>query len=374
MSDISEIDPRVYKEIWDQSTPRNSCIIPERAATISWETAYDLQRIACSVYRFIENTYDFVNNADVGENTSLLASLAQATFSKNSFLCKQLKVPPAVRCDVVIDPANKPWLIEIDPSTWLSLGETALLGETVATDNVVGCELVTLADARIKQMGVSGVASVMTADELPYRRELDAYMQRLSIGQTRVEEVGVYSRFRPGNDEALLGVPQGSKFIDQDSLEAGRVLWQPTTFGDKRILAALSQMSIQQMGEFDLRDLQVLQFAIPPSYFGTQGSELPKGNWIRKPIQGKGSSGIALVEQPNNEKDVIWQQAIQPRRDEYKVTDTINPDSGWATRYSIYACRTGIAAMQATARPMRNGFNNVHGQSDAIQSPVVVNY
>lgn len=331
-----------YDRIWDGSSPRKTCV-EAPPLELPYNEYRDLVDIASGVWGVVT---ELVNRANEDPALRDYRLQADSTFPEG------LTMPPAIRADIVYAEGSGFKVVEIDPATALSIGETILIGEIWQNR---------------KFNTISGLVR-----EISSATDGRTLMLDLPRGKSDYQAEAQYAVYRANEItgeqsgelqiSAFMEDPQQRKnvnsrrlnFRDRNPLWGS--LWQ---LAGKELMAKTGLME-EILGDYCVRQATSVNFE---DVFRSDESV------VGKPTSGMGSSGIFTntAESINPERGYVYQQSLKPRRDRFQgITGE------WATRYSIYACRTGICGVQLTSRPWQDGFNNVHGQADSIQTTVSI--
>lgn len=345
--------------IWNFQSPRNSCMVPEKPLIISSEEERDLNEMALGVYEAIGVAVGIAKFSQ--EEPWYRYRDSAAPFPGG------LTMPPAIRVDVVRTDKG-PKIVEVDPITALSIGETAFLAREWAEDyeviespvrQIVNCIQAT--DAR--QLSIN-----LPADKIDYLLEMKYLAAQL-------REAGVDTVI--GEDDSPSTI-QLSGFYEVPSARK-RLTSSARTLGMNPLWGSLNGLSSKvALAQLLLLSERLNPFAVR-EYTPEELSSLPDDKvLIAKPVQGTGSIGLKALfpSEVKRAKGFVFQEALQPVIDNFG--DVMSPDNkilqntSWVTRLSVYAGRTGMVGAQVTARQPEKFFTNVDGKPDAIQAALAV--
>lgn len=337
--------------IWTGASSRTSCVVPEIPLLISTDEEYAYNKLALAVWNALENV--------IANGIDSIANGARP-FPDGSTM------PPAVRIDTVRT-VDGPKIVEIDPVSAISIGETSSLiriwqeqGYQVPT----GLSQVIVSD--ILKSG-RGFAIDLPRGKEDYNAELE-YLRKLML-ESGVEQ-------REGLDAIQLSafneVPARRKTINRDGW-LGRVnpLW-----GSLIGIADKSNLRLLVSG-----DKTNLPIFLPKSYEKKDLDDLdPDTQLIAKPLMGTGSSGVRQVTAKAGlslSGGYIYQDMLTPATDFFgecvEISGASTENTEWVSRVSVYAGRYGLLGAEVTARPRNpSGFTNAHGQQDAVQTTIAV--
>lgn len=352
---MSELQ-KEYKRsgIWSMESPRASCVIPDRPLLISADEERDLNELALAAWNGLEMATEWGNDK-VGPTGRAISQAAQ-------MFPESISMPPAVRIDVVRT-AEGPRIVEVDPVTAISLGETAFLmsvwsqlGYTVPSG---------LEEVIVQETMKRGVNSINIS--LPQSKEY--YRSDLSYLARRLGEFGVECSMKLPEDttrielSAFNDAPDSRRRINRDGwLPELNPLWGPMIgLSDKTNLDILLATNKSQIARY------------LPAVFNRDELRCLDDSQIivAKPLRGGGSKGVQAVtpsEAIMMPEGYVFQELLQPLADQFMDGDSAE----WISRISIYASRTGIVGAQVTARPKAGIFTNAHGQADAVQTTIAI--
>lgn len=327
-----------YSDIWSNDTPRSTCMQAEPLA-ITKETYGDLVDIGSSVWKAVDGLVGRVMLDGYFKNTRNLVEL----FPEGATM------PPAIRVDCVLTEEG-PRVVEIDPATALSLGETQLLSDIWRSR---GYQVI---DGLAEEIAAS-IGGLMLVDLPAGKMDYYSDTRYIVVRVNDIKESSVPSPDKMVNTElsAFMEDPQRRKNVNSRRLTYGKnPLWGSLwPLSDKELMANTGLMEYY-LGDFCVRQSTFVNFG---EIFG--GDDLV----VIKPAKSMGSAGIktAFAKDIDPEKGFVYQELLQPKADSFNGQE-------YATRLSIYAARTGICGAQVTALPITSGFNNVHGQPKAVQT------
>ena len=360
--------------IWTGDTPRSSCAIPERPLLIQPEERDELDELCRLAYKgFVA----IVAAARGGDDPQLdMLRNGAKRFPDGPTL------PPAIRLDLVRTSVG-PRIVEADPSSAICLGETAALVDIWKSLGFVALvEPPSDAIARAaRERGEKCVTIPLPNRMGGYRTEQTYLADTLWRSGVRAK-VGRIGR-RPADLElsAFMEDNQTRRFIERLNYvtDQERPFEQNPLWGSLYGVAGKDNLALlRNYGEPALRQYLPAQYDREALAAIDDATEV-----VCKPCFGRFSSGIQVL--PVSEAralggEYVIQELLQPRADQYgrvrmpdgNVFGTTEEQPVFATRLSVYAALEGMVGAQATARLIQPGFNNVHGQADAIQAPVEI--
>jgi len=323
------------------------------------EEERDLIDLSRGVWQAVESLVEFVN-----ASPKYWSSVA----NKASAFPEGLTMPPAIRIDVVRT-AIGPKIVEVDPITAISLGETVFLTQAWQQ---AGYRVV---DGLLERIATKAADDTLNM-VLP--REKQAYEAEVAYLAKSLRALGVKTVVDDNlNDGSLLL----SGFMESSSLRKF-INKKPQVLGERNPLYG-SLCGISDKGNLSvLRALEkkLLPLYLPKEYDQEALRQLdPNTLVVSKPRAGTGSIGVRAVRpaqamsQTGND---IFQELLQPVLDNYgrcmggNGRELVATD--WVTRLSIYASSKGMVGIQATARLREGEFTNVHGQADAVQTTAAI--
>jgi hypothetical protein len=268
-------------------------------------------------------------------------------------------------------------IVEIDPITAISLGETAFLTDVWSRWPEDNDEVYAFPPSPVDAI-VRYARDVETSElEINIPREKQDYLKELSYLASKLTAAGIETRVGidlPKSDivqlSAFAEVPRIRKMMNMSTDN-----WlQNPLWGS--LLGLSNKLNLDLLGRCSER----LRSFLPKEYRVEEIRELdPDTRLVMKPIKGTGSAGIKPVTagQVSDQSGYIFQEVITPRT--IYFGDVITPsgevmaeDEPWVGRLSIYVGKYGLSGAQVTARRSEGFFTNVHGQADAVQSPLAV--
>lgn len=346
-----------YRPIWDMETPRSSCIIPEQPLFISEKEEYDLNQIALGIWNTVSNIAE----------TSTYSRLMPFRDVKNAAQSfpEGITLPPAIRADAVrTDEGIK--VVELDPITAISLGETALLASAWQEAGYTVIEPPTGIIARaIKEK--EGRVNISVPDgKSPYRNELN-YLRSALEDENIDARVTIHPSANNLELSAWIEDPASAKAIRRNK---GWISNQNPLWGS---LVGLSGKDILLDIPPQLVDAR-LSRALPRTARTSNLLEMfePNENVVYKPVNGTGSRGVFMgtAREGAEYQDYIAQELLAPVPDMFGEEDELR--GKWISRISIYAGRIGLMGAQVTARRSEGQFTNAHGQADAVQTTLAL--
>jgi len=383
--------------IWDMTEPRKSVVVPSGPLTITGYDEVSLNRLARSIYGVFE---DLVDAANDGRQESYFQTIR----NKAGNFAGPLRLPPAIRADVVqTDEGFK--VVEVDPSTAISLGETSFLSDLGRWGGGLFLEsrLAAVVADRVNQVGASVLKILVPESKTAYLPELGYFAESLRVQGTDTQvvspnyEVKLQDEYIRDASVAYLWAAQEdtslsrftAKQSETDLPTNDQLIWQNLSgLSDKRWMAYLASGEMPAI-EYACRQqyLQALREFIPPTALQPDDVEVVAGGAkyvLMKPRNSTGSNGIFVAEKDEAAKilsesdQFICQRLLTPRTEYFGGAclsadgKVFAPTNGWRSRISIYCGERGLEGAQVTARPADGVFTNVHGQSDALQTYVSI--
>ncbi len=355
--------------IWTMSSPRNSCVVPERPLILNTKEQWELPYIAKMVWSGLGS----LTNADRRAKAQWPEFIRIRDTGTEGPFPEGTTLPPAIRMDIVRT-LDGPKIVEVDPISAISLGEVAFLANVWQAH---GFEVIQGPTARVVSGVMTSGANRITitlprrlSSQMPEQRYLAHELEEASYGNIAAEvRLGT-----PGESElelsAFIEDAQTRTKIEQDGFPGARnPLW-----GSMMNLA--SKRNLEMLREFGLKEL--CENYLPKQFSKEQRARLDSDTLVVcKPLEGTGSQGIAalaVAQALTLEGEWIYQELLSPVVDDFgrclSADHQVIESGKWITRLSIYASETGLSGAQATARLYEGEFTNVHGQRDAIQSAV----
>lgn len=363
MSDASAL-VEAYRPIWDMVSPRSSCVIPEVPFVVTAEQERELIELTQGVWSGISTAVDIAGFSQRQPWQSIRN--AASTFPEG------LTLPPAVRVDVVKSTEGFK-VVEIDPITAISLGETALLEDIWSSSgNVVSSPIGEIIEA-VRQKGCNRLSVDLPTELQDYTAETWYLSKALQARGLGVDLVG-YGESSPVGSVSLsayMEVPRRAKIVNRmpGNQRGYNPLFGPLVgLASKDRTAAIIQASDDRICPYITQELTRQQLV-------TTDDELV----LCKPKKGSGSRGIRIAspkEAITFSDDYVIQKILEPQLDDFgecRLPDgtSINAEN-WVSRISLYASERGLCGAQVTARRQEGQFTNAHGQADAIQTAIVV--
>jgi hypothetical protein len=404
-----------YKEsgIWTMNSAATSAVVPSQPLALKSEEEIELNRMATAVYNVYAEILDVVNDPTSDEPFRRVRQSAAAYFAG------RLAMPPAIRVDIVRTEAG-PRIVEIDPATAISLGETEFLSSVWsgnAEGEVLSSRLSSSIVERANKMGANVLKILIATGKYMYAGELSYLSARISdlgldteVVAPNVDQInpgdvnrlirsnvrGALAKNTPNAAYLWLPIKEEARLkasvnkFSKDRLPTQEQAMWPTLEGlaDKKWLSLLQRdnLPIELERIVTLRYLDLLSTLTPSTY--TKPEELeelePDKQLLLKPRSGMGSVGIRVVsaaeamQVAGNSEKFVFQELLDPVRDDFGPCLTaggkiIEPENGWVSRVSVYCGSKGVEGIQVTARSAsKNGFTNAHGQADAIQTAAMV--
>lgn len=349
----------VESDIWNLTSPRNSCVVPERPLIISPEEERDLNELALAVNEAVTVA---INTAQFSQEEPWYRYRDSAAPFPDG-----LTMPPAIRVDVVRT-ENGPKIVEIDPITALSIGETAFLAnEWSEGHNVIESPVRQIANS-VQATSANRLALNLPSAKADYSPEIKYLAQQLrGVGIDVVE--GEYDQPSTIQLSSFYEVPSARKRLTKGTQRLNRnPLWGSLNGLSSK--AALGQLMLcsERLRSFAVRE-----------YTESEIDDLPGDTLlVAKPIRGTGSVGLKTLFPADvfDARGFVFQESLEPTRDSFGnvMTAEGNVVSGttWVTRLSIYAGRSGMVGAQVTARRPEGLFTNVDGKPDAVQTALAV--
>lgn len=335
-----------YQEsgIWTMATPRQSCVVPERPLLISTDEEYELNKLSLSVWKAVETLLEM---ADINPKAHTALVNAAAPFPEG------LTMPPAIRVDTVRT-IDGPKIVEVDPVTAISLGETASLIDIWQAEGYgVPTGLVDTVQSTLIDSGV-GIAVSLPSAKSAYKGEVEYFVETLQSRGIAYDDAGV--QMSAFNDAAAV-----RRRINRDGWRGDRnPLW-----GSLVGLAGKNNLGMLIGG-----DKVDLPRYLAEEYAAAEATELDSDTLlVAKPLNGTGSIGVVAMragEVDGGQRGVVYQRQLDV------MTDNFGLEGEWVSRVSLYAGKYGLLGAQVTARRKEGAFTNVHGQSDAMQTTLAV--
>jgi hypothetical protein len=404
-----------YQEsgIWTMSSAATSAVVPSQPLALKSEEEIELNRMATAVYNVYAEILDVVSDPTSDEPFRRVRQHAAAYYAG------RLAMPPAIRVDVVRT-SDGPKIVEIDPATAISLGETEFLSKVWterSKGSVVESQLASIAVAKARKIGANVLRILVSTGKYMYKPEL-SYFARAVANQGLPTEVigpdvgdiiaGDVTKLQSNTvKQALTENPDDMAYLWLPIKEQARLrqylyrsskdklpsqeqaLWSTLTgLADKAWLDLLQRGNLPLELEriITLRYLDLLSAMTPSTYTNTNEiKELePDKPLLLKPRSGMGSVGIRVasaaeaMQVAGSSEKFVFQELLDPVRDDFGPCLTaggkiIEPENGWVSRVSVYCGPKGVEGIQVTARQAsKTGFTNVHGQADAIQTAAMV--
>lgn len=361
MSDLATIQD-AYSPIWDMVDPRRSCVVPEQPLYISRDEERDLIDIARGVWRAMEAVIDIANTSNAQPWQSIKNS--SKTFPDG------LTLPPAIRIDTVRSIEGFR-VVEVDPVTAISLGETALLAEVWQNSGSV-IEAPTAQIARsVKDLGESQLVISLPSELSDYQREVRYLAAKVKEAGQEVAYVG-YGDPEPEGVQlsAFMENPRSAKIRNKVARPTG----SNPLYGSLYSLASKDKVDLLRK-----TDNGLLQPYLTKEFSSSELDSLGSREVICKPTKGMGSRGIVIAPATTAKTlgdGFVFQELLLPTCDYFgeclSSDGTVDEPKNWVSRVSIYASSKGLSGAQVTARRQEGRFTNAHGQSDAIQTAIVV--
>lgn len=338
--------------IWTMETPRTTCVVPAEPLVICPEEEGDLNELCLGVYRSLGKLCEY---ADYDPKDWRWLAEPSTRFPQG------LTLPPAIRIDTVRT-KDGPKVVEVDPISAISLGETTSLieawrdaGYNVPTGLCDSIALVAL------QKGLP-LSAKLPIGMSKYQTEVDYLLKKLSSCGVSISDkiegsvqLSAFMENGPSRRQVLRG---------DAGFGSTNPLWG-SLFGaaaKDRLLCLLAGDNSSSLANYLL-----------PQYTANDLEELnPDKLIVAKPVRGMGSRGVYLatvkntLELGDNLKDYVFQEFVKPRPDYFGGADP------YVSRVSLYAGEKGLLGAQVTARPETEKFTNAHGQADAIQTTLAV--
>lgn len=334
--------------IWTMKTPRESCVVPNTPLMITQQQEWALNKLALSTWGALSNVVELAENSKL-EPWNRLGRLSQN-------YPEGLTLPPAIRIDTIMTEFG-PKIIEVDPISAISLGETAsLISIWQEQGYQVPYGFIDTIASSISEKGGALAISIPPEKKL-YEAELSYLGKELErrgvlISDTASLQLSAFSDV-PSRRKALNSRPWASP---------QNPLWGSLTdFGDKNNLSLLTA-----------GDKEVFTSFLARNYTREEVMALDGDTrLVVKPVKGTGSMAVTSQLAKNIQSmapGYVFQEQLIPQ------TDTFGFDNGvtYKSRVSIYAGRYGLLGAQVTARPSKGEFTNVHGQYDAVQTTIAV--
>ncbi len=342
--------------IWTFQNPRTSCLIPEVPLLISEAEEIQLNELSLGIYNAVAVAVELAREVNERPWNDL--------FNTARAFPDGLTMPPAIRTDIVRT-VDGPKVVEIDPVTAISLGETCFLADAWCDQyDVVESPIEAILRA-LKEREVESLGIVTPSEKSDYQSEI-AYLAKC------LEERGIVVRRGDFNGVQLSSfteVPANRKKINRQlkPLE-NNPLWG-SLYGlmGKDKLSMLSRcderLAKGTAREYTLDEVELLE---------------PETKLVAKPEKGTGSIGLKVLNASEcvGKKGYVFQEVLVPRNDDFgEVVDgegALQSAGEWVTRLSIYASSKGLAGAQVTARKREGLFTNVDGKPDAVQTTLAV--
>lgn len=179
MANESIVGVYANNPIWTFETPRTSCLVPERPLFVSQAEELQLNELSLGIYNAVSTAVEFARESN-GRPWDDLYNTARS-------FPEGLTMPPAIRADIVRT-ASGPKVVEVDPITAISLGETCFLAN-VWQDlyEVVESPLETILGS-LKQLGVESIGISIPPEKIDYQAEI-TYLAKC------LEECGIAIRW-----------------------------------------------------------------------------------------------------------------------------------------------------------------------------------
>jgi len=339
------VEQYVEAGIWTMQSTRETCVVPERPLMITESEERALGGLALSAWNALENIVAMVNEnpqepwRQLGRKASVFAEGAT--------------MPPAVRIDVVRTNTG-PKIIEVDPTSAISLGETISLIDIWQEQGYA------VPDGLLEE--VARVSSGKLGIAIP--REKQAYVDELSYLERRLAENGVQVN---GDAERQLSafsdVPSIARALNRDGWNRSvNPLW-----GSLNELSFKDNLALLQCGD----KINYPQYLPQLLDEATLAEMDPQAMVVAKPRKGTGSMGVKAVriaDIVSLPEGMMFQEKLTPLVDDFGL------DQPYVSRVSVYAGAKGLLGAQVTARPfLANApFTNVHGQADAVQTTIAI--
>ena len=339
---MSSLEQRYVADgIWTMADDRTTCVVPEVPLLINETLEREYNELCIAVWRAAEMLIEYSKTG--------ISDTAVRLRTRSNLYPGGMSMPPAIRIDTVMS-ENGPKIVEIDPNTAISIGETASLaciwekeGYYVPT-GLIG----TIVD-RIKN--VDGRCNMALNDQ-PRK-----YKSELSYLASSLEDAGVSLSDAPGT---LRLNPKGG--IGSSGWDgSNNPLWGSLNdISQKDNISMLLSMDKIRLPKY-----------LPRTYELDEISALDSdATLIAKPLNSTGSRGITAISPDDASKlskGYVLQEFVRPTINSFGVESDEGRDE-WISRISVYAGRYGLVGAQVTARPYNGGFTNAHGQSDAVQT------
>ena len=343
-----------YAPIWDMKIARSTCVVPERPLLITVEEERDLTNIALGIWRTVENVTETAGYSQL-EPYRGVANAATA-------FPEGLTMPPAIRADLVKTGEGFK-VVEIDPITAISLGETVLLADIwrQAGYKVIEPPIKQIANAAENKRASEISVTVPRAKE-DYTKELRYLAESLRL--LGIDVLADNSRSALPLS-AFMEDPVSARYVNRQGLGTKlNPLWGPLV----RLTAKDFLLDAEEM--VDARLKRVLPRTARAG--DALAAFMPDERVVCKPVKGTGSRGLTVTAAANTLglKGYIVQELLQVKTDQFGSDELLSQE--WASRISIYAGRTGVVGAQVTARVREGEFTNAHGQADAIQTTLAV--
>lgn len=342
---MSEVIKKYQQDgIWTMATPRQSCVVPENPLCISTEEEYELNRLSLSVWNATQNLLEMARECP---------RVYPGVVGAAEKFPEGLTMPPAIRIDTVRT-FEGPKIVEVDPVTAISLGETLSLMGIWQSE---GYDVPSGLDEAIRSGLIEAdyrVAMALPSAKFEYKSELDCLMAALQTVGVEYDDAGM--QLSAFNDVAAV-----RRRINKNGWEYERnPLWGSLVgLANKNNIGAL--MSGDKIGY-----PQYVADEYTRDEIGRLDQDVPL---VAKPLRGTGSVGVATVrakDVANMPEGFVYQQRLDVLADDFGV------EGEWVSRVSLYAGKYGLLGAQVTARRKEGDFTNVHGQSDAIQTTLAV--
>lgn len=334
--------------IWTGETSRTSCVVPEAPLFITTNEEYAYNELTLATWNALESV--IANKLETIGNGSL-------PFPEGATM------PPAIRIDTVRT-LDGPKIVEIDPVSAISIGETVSL---IRIWQEQGYEVPSgLLEAIVAEID-KGIAIDLPRGKEDYQAEL-SYLRR-ALRESGVEQ-GAGSDVRQLS--AFNEVPTRRRAINRDGW-LGKVnpLWGSLIgVADKSNLNSLISGDKIKLPRF-----------LPVSYNKAELDGIdPDLQLIAKPLMGTGSTGIRQVTATSGRllpDGYVYQEMVTPLIDSFGECVSVDGEAiendQWVSRVSVYAGRYGLLGAEVTARPRDvSGFTNAHGQQDAVQTTIAI--
>lgn len=326
------------------NSPRETCVVPEKPLMISTSEEKELNQLALAAWRALGGVVEMIRDSPAS-NRSVANSAAKFPDG--------LTMPPVMRVDTVRTEAG-PRIVEIDPITAISLGETVALTEIWSEQGYAVPGGVLDVIRQSLPVDEKKIALTIPSVKSEYESELNFLIG--SLAEAGVEYDKNATQLSAFNDVA--SVRRG---INKNGWDKERnPLWGSLVgLADKTNLGMLVSGDKIDFPKY-----------LPREYTREDMPDLREDAVIiAKPLKGSGSVGVVATTSNGALRlpdGYMFQEKFEVLSDDFGI------GGEWASRVSIYAGRYGLMGAQVTARRKNENFTNVHGQSDAVQTTLAV--